>query len=56
VLTEQDILSAPATAPSAELERNVGGRMQHNFVPQPSGPGPVRGMGGGARSSMKAYM
>ena len=54
VLTEQDILSAPAHAPSADLERPVGAaRPSMSFTPQR--PGPVRGMGG-ARSSMGAYM
>ena len=47
VLTEQDILSAPASAPSVELERPVG-------AARPS-MGKV-GMGGAKRSSMGAYM
>jgi hypothetical protein len=56
VLTEQDILSAPAQAPSADLERPVGaGRAPMSRMPAPmqKGPGPVYGS---ARSSMSAYM
>jgi hypothetical protein len=50
VLTEQDILSAPAQAPSAELQRPVGaGRM-------PSMGKVSSRVMGGARSSMGAYM
>jgi hypothetical protein len=45
VLTEQDILSAPAQAPSAELQRPVG-------AARPSMPP----RGGAARSSMAGYM
>jgi len=48
VLTEQDILSAPAQAPSAALERRVG-----SAFPSTKIAGPTRGS---ARSSMGAYM
>jgi hypothetical protein len=54
VLTEQDILSAPAQAPSSELQRPVGAAR-----PMPSSrPSPSMSMvrGGAARSSMAGYM
>ena len=55
VLTEQDILSAPPSAPSAELERMVGdGRRGPMPMPRPMGS-PMGGRKSAAHS-MGAYM
>ena len=53
VLTEQDILSAPAQAPSSELQRPVGGRMPSSRAPDSS---TLAFRGGAARGGMAAYM
>jgi hypothetical protein len=53
VLTESDILSAPSHAPSADLERMVGGR-QPPHAPMPMGRAAPSSRG--SRSSMGAYM
>ena len=49
VLTEQDILSAPASAPASDLERPVG-------AARPGSMSMSKSHMGGARSSMSAYM
>ena len=63
VLTEQDILSAPAHAPSAELERPIGAGMHggrhggaHGGRHGGAHGGAHGGRHGGAHGGMKAYM
>jgi len=51
VLTEQDILSAPAHSPDAELERQVGAGRHGGAMGGRHG-----GRHGGAHGGMKAYM
>jgi hypothetical protein len=61
VLTEQDILSAPPRAPSAELDRMVGGAIHPGMMQLGQQQKFHKAMGsiagrGGARGSMSAYM